>query len=70
MILRIRITRVTERDRFRFTFNGRELPADCMRRIDHVYQISAPRFRSHSSYWFVFKLVQVTGRGAAATKSR
>ena len=56
VILRIRITRVTERDRFRFTFNGRELPADCLRRIDHVYQISAPRFRSHSSYWFVFKL--------------
>ncbi len=55
VILRIRVTRVTERDRLRFRLNGSELPADRLRRIDHVYQISAPRFRSHSSYWFVFK---------------
>ena len=58
VILRLRITRVSERDRFRFRLNGRELPADAMRKIDHVYQMSGPRYRSHSTYWFIFKLAR------------
>ena len=56
VILRIRITRVTELDVFRFALNGRDLPEQIQRKINHVYQMSSPRFRSHPSYWFVFKL--------------
>ena len=56
MILRIRLMRATELDHLRFKLNGEELPAHILRKINHIYQMSAPRFRSHSSYWFVFKL--------------
>tara|TARA_Y100001960_G_C13938416_1_gene477812 strand:- start:3 stop:467 length:465 start_codon:yes stop_codon:yes gene_type:complete len=56
IILRIRVMRATEEDRFSFKLNNQDLPASTMRKINHTYQMSAPRFRSHSSYWFIFKL--------------
>ena len=56
IILRIRVMRATEEDRFSFKLNNQDLPASTMRKINHTYQMTAPRFRSHSSYWFVFKL--------------
>ena len=46
----------TEQDRLRFELNGQELPADRMRRIAHTYMLDAPRFRTHSSYWYIFRL--------------
>ncbi|MCY3788892.1 MAG: hypothetical protein OXH63_08895, partial [Gemmatimonadetes bacterium] len=56
VILRIRLMRATDRDRLSFKLNGDELPAHITRKIDHIYQMTAPRYRSHSSYWFVFRL--------------
>ena len=56
VLLRIRIMHTTELDRFSFKLNNRDLPAHLMRKINHIYMLSAPRYRSHSSYWFIFKL--------------
>ena len=56
VLLRIRVMRATERNRLSFKLNGRELPTKLMRKINHVYMMNAPRYRSHSSYWFIFKL--------------
>ena len=56
VLLRIRVMRATEVDRFRFALNGVELPADLMRKINHNYMLNAPRYRAHSSYWYIFKL--------------
>ncbi len=56
VILRLRITRATEQDRFDFALNGTELPESLLRRIAHTYMLTAPRYRSHSSYWYIFKL--------------
>ena len=56
VLLRVRIMLATERDRLSFELNGVELPADLRRTIGHVYMLDAPRYRSHSSYWYIFKL--------------
>jgi hypothetical protein len=56
VILRVRIMRYTEQDRLSFKLNGKELPSSILRKINHNYMNSAPRYRSHSSYWFIFKL--------------
>jgi len=56
VLLRIRVMRYTEQDRLSFKLNGIELPADLMRKINHNYMMDAPRYRTHSSYWFIFKL--------------
>jgi len=56
VLLRVGIAGTTELDRFRFTFNGSELPATCLRRINQMYRMSAPRHRGGPSYWFVFRL--------------
>ena len=56
VILRLRLMRATERDRLHFKLNGTELPTQLLRTINHTYQLSAPRFRSHSSYWYIFRL--------------
>lgn len=55
VILRVRTTETTERDRFRFRLNGQELPVDAMRSINRLYQMKEPRYRVHG-YWFVFRL--------------
>ena len=56
VVLRIRIMRATERDRFSFKLNDAELPKNLMRKISHAYMLTAPRYRTHSSYWYIFKL--------------
>lgn len=58
VILRFRFMRATEMDRICCKLNGRILPPELLRHINHVYMMSAPRFRAHSSYWFIFKLDQ------------
>ncbi len=55
VLLRVRTTQTTERDRFRFRLNGQELPPDSLRTINRLYQLKEPRYRIHG-YWFVFKL--------------
>lgn len=36
--------------------NGAQLPESCLRRINELYRMNAPRFRTGSCYWFVFRL--------------
>ena len=47
---------VSEIDRFRFVLNGMELPAAAERRINEMYRMKAPRYRTGSGYWFVWHL--------------
>tara|TARA_Y100000758_G_C15976012_1_gene395084 strand:+ start:44 stop:907 length:864 start_codon:yes stop_codon:yes gene_type:complete len=56
VLLRVRIMGNTERDRLRFLLNGKELPAVLLRQINELYRMSAPRYRTGSGYWHVFKL--------------
>ena len=46
----------TERDRLKFYLNGRELPANLLRKINEMYRMSAPRYRTGSGYWYAFRL--------------
>ena len=55
VILRVRLTNITEMDQVRFELNGQDLPAECLRRIDETYRMQAPRYRAGSAYWFVFR---------------
>ena len=55
VLLRVGIAGTTQHDRLRFALNGVELPASCMRRINQMYRMSAPRNRSGPTYWFVFR---------------
>ena len=55
VILRVRLQETTERDRWRFVFNGRDLPEKSLRRINQMYVMDAPRYRVFG-YWFVFRL--------------
>ena len=57
VILRVRVQQTTERDRLRFVFNGKELPAALLRKINQMYVMDAPRYRVFG-YWFVFRLQQ------------
>ena len=56
VVLRLRIMGITELDRLQFRFNGRELPKASMRKINQLYRMSAPRYRTESGYWFIFRL--------------
>jgi len=56
VLLRIRIMNSTERDRLRFRLNGKELPTAQLRKINEMYRMQAPRYRTGSGYWFVFHL--------------
>jgi len=55
VLLRIRVIETTERDRFRFRLNGKDLPASSLRMINRLYQMREPRYRVHG-YWYVFRL--------------
>ena len=57
VLLRLRLGASTELDRFRFALNGRQLPAQQLRRINQMYAMSAPRYRSFGQ-WYVFTLDQ------------
>jgi hypothetical protein len=56
VLLRIRVMNTTELDRLCFRLNGQDLPDSCLRRINEMYRMSAPRYRTGSGYWFVFRL--------------
>ncbi len=56
VLLRLRVMNATERDVLRFFLNGVELPAAQLRTINEMYRMSAPRYRTGSGYWFVFRL--------------
>ena len=46
----------TENDRLRFQLNGVELPAHLLRKINEMYRMRAPRYRTGSGYWFIYRL--------------
>ena len=56
VILRLRIMTTTELDHLVFRWNGRRLPNSQLRKINEMYRMSAPRYRTGSGYWFVFRL--------------
>ena len=56
VLLRVRLENTTEIERLRFKLNGKELPEALLRKINEIYRMAAPRFRTGSCYWFVFKL--------------
>tara|TARA_Y100000588_G_scaffold287299_1_gene305405 strand:+ start:591 stop:2177 length:1587 start_codon:yes stop_codon:yes gene_type:complete len=56
ILLRVRIMNTTELDRLSFKLNGKPLPEGLLRRINEMYRMSAPRYRTGSGYWFVFRL--------------
>jgi len=56
VLLRVRVMNTTERDRLRFRLNNADLPAGALRRLNQVYRMQAPRYRTGSGYWFVFRL--------------
>lgn len=56
VLLRIRVMATTELDRLTFRLNGKELPTELLRTINEMYRMSAPRYRTGSGYWFVFRL--------------
>ena len=56
VLLRLRVMNVTEKDRISAWLNGHELPPDQLRRINEMYRMQAPRYRTGSGYWFVYRL--------------
>ena len=56
VLLRIRIGSTTEIDRLRFRLNGKVLPNDSLRKLNEMYRMSAPRYRTGSGYWFIYRL--------------
>jgi hypothetical protein len=55
VLLRFRILDSTELDRWRFRFNGDDLPASRLRKINEMYKMTAPRYRVFGQ-WFVYRL--------------
>jgi hypothetical protein len=56
VLLRCRVMNTTELDRLEFRLNGKQLPDELRRTINEMYRMSAPRYRTGSGYWFIFKL--------------
>jgi hypothetical protein len=56
VLLRLRLMATTERDRLIVRLNGKQLPEEALRVINEMYRMSAPRYRTGSGYWFVFRL--------------
>jgi hypothetical protein len=56
VLLRVRIMHATEQDTLTFTLNGQRLPDRLLRVINEMYRMKAPRYRTGSGYWFVFRL--------------
>ena len=52
VVLRFRVSGATELDRLRFTLNGKDLPQEptCLRRINELYRMTAPRYREPPRY--------------------
>ena len=58
VLLRLRVNNVTELDGLVVRFNGKVLPESLRRTINQMYRMSAPRYRTGSAYWFIFRLGQ------------
>lgn len=58
VMLRLRIMNTTELDRLTVRFNGEVLPESLLRKINEMYRMSAPRYRTGSGYWFIYRLDQ------------
>ena len=56
VLLRFRVMNTTELDRLEFKLNGKPLPVRLLRTLNEMYRMSAPRYRTGSGYWFIFKL--------------
>ena len=56
VLLRFRVMNVTELDRLQFRLNGKVLPDTSLRKINAMYRMSAPRYRTGSGYWFIYRL--------------
>lgn len=56
VLLRFRVMNTTELDRLAFRLNGRPLPETMLRKINEMYRMSAPRYRTGSGYWFIYRL--------------
>ena len=56
VLLRVRIMNTTELDRLRFRLNGEELPSPLLRKLNEMYRMTAPRYRTGSGYWFIYRL--------------
>ena len=58
LVLRVRVMNTTELVQLRFCLNGAELPPGTLRRINELYRMQAPRYRTGSGYWFIWHLEQ------------
>lgn len=58
VLLRVRVMGLNERHRLRFCLNSKALPLERIRVINETYRMKAPRYRTGSGYWFVFRLDQ------------
>jgi len=56
VLLRIRIMNTTEIDQLTFTLNGQPIPDRLKRVLNEMYRMNAPRYRTGSGYWFIFRL--------------
>ncbi len=56
VVLRLRVMNTTELDQLNFRLNGEVLPDTALRKINQMYRMSAPRYRTGSGYWFIFQL--------------
>jgi len=56
VLLRVRIMGTTELDRLRFRLNGEDLPDVLLRKLNEMYRMHAPRYRTGSGYWFIYRL--------------
>jgi len=56
VMLRLRIMNTTELDRLTVRFNGKVLPESLLRKLNEMYRMSAPRYRTGSGYWFIYRL--------------
>ncbi|MBM3263928.1 MAG: hypothetical protein FJY97_10955 [candidate division Zixibacteria bacterium] len=60
IILRLRILNMTEEDTIRIALNNQPLPDRQLRIINEMYRMKAPRYRTGSGRWFVFRLDEGT----------
>ena len=56
VLLRVRIMHTTETDQLRFRLNDAELPNNLLRKISQMYRMQAPRYRTGSGYWWIYRL--------------
>ena len=56
VLLRVRIMNTTEKDQLRFQLNGVELPNELLRKLNEMYRMTAPRYRTGSGYWWIYRL--------------